>query len=89
VPKNRAPRLVLENPGFPASRAMTPNLYAGLQLILPGEIATVTGTTQSALRFIVEARAPGRPSTASAKQCTRVISSLRRHGHGMTTGIPP
>ena len=35
---------------------MTPTLYAGLQLILPGEIAPSHRHTQSALRFIVEGR---------------------------------
>lgn len=46
--------LVLENPGLPGKSSMTPNLYAGLQLILPGEIAPSHRHTQSALRFIVE-----------------------------------
>jgi gentisate 1,2-dioxygenase len=48
--------LVLENPGLPGKSSMTPNLYAGLQLILPGEIAPSHRHTQSALRFIVEGR---------------------------------
>ncbi|CAB3708551.1 gentisate 1,2-dioxygenase [Paraburkholderia rhynchosiae] len=46
--------LVLENPGLPGKSSMTPTLYAGLQLILPGEIAPSHRHTQSALRFIVE-----------------------------------
>src|SRR5690349_5512186 len=29
--------LVLENPGLPGKSSITPSLYAGLQLILPGE----------------------------------------------------
>jgi len=48
--------LVLENPGLPGKSSMTPTLYAGLQLILPGEIAPSHRHTQSALRFIVEGR---------------------------------
>ncbi|TDV18564.1 gentisate 1,2-dioxygenase [Paraburkholderia caballeronis] len=48
--------LVLENPGLPGKSALTPNLYAGLQLILPGEIAPSHRHTQSALRFIVEGK---------------------------------
>jgi gentisate 1,2-dioxygenase len=48
--------LVLENPGLPGKSSITPNLYAGLQLILPGEIAPSHRHTQSALRFIVEGR---------------------------------
>jgi gentisate 1,2-dioxygenase len=48
--------LVLENPGLPGKSSMTPTLYAGLQLILPGEIAPSHRHTQSALRFIVEGK---------------------------------
>ncbi|WP_027815314.1 gentisate 1,2-dioxygenase [Paraburkholderia bannensis] len=48
--------LVMENPGLPGKSAVTPNLYAGLQLILPGEIAPSHRHTQSALRFIVEGK---------------------------------
>ena len=46
--------LVLENPGMPGESRITTSLYAGLQLILPGEIAPAHRHSQSALRFIVE-----------------------------------
>ena len=46
--------LILENPGLPGSSAATQSLYAGLQLILPGEVAPSHRHTQSALRLIVE-----------------------------------
>jgi gentisate 1,2-dioxygenase len=46
--------LVLENPGLRGASAVTHTLYAGLQLILPGEVAPSHRHTQSALRFIVE-----------------------------------
>ena len=48
--------LILENPALPGSASVTQSLYAGLQLILPGEIAPAHRHTQSALRFIVEGR---------------------------------
>ncbi|WP_251863005.1 gentisate 1,2-dioxygenase [Achromobacter sp. Marseille-Q4962] len=48
--------LVLENPGLPGQASITQTLYAGLQLILPGEVAPSHRHTQSALRFIVEGR---------------------------------
>ncbi|MEX3958271.1 gentisate 1,2-dioxygenase [Trinickia sp. EG282A] len=48
--------LVLENPGLAGKASITSTLYAGLQLILPGEIAPSHRHTQSALRFIVEGR---------------------------------
>ncbi|MBW8907336.1 MAG: gentisate 1,2-dioxygenase, partial [Betaproteobacteria bacterium] len=46
--------LVLENPGMRGESCITQSLYAGLQLILPGEIAPSHRHSQSALRFIVE-----------------------------------
>src|SRR6187455_2222832 len=46
--------LILENPKLRGQSAITQSLYAGLQLILPGEIAPSHRHTQSALRFIVE-----------------------------------
>lgn len=46
--------LILENPGLPGGSAITQALYAGLQLILPGEVAPSHRHTQSALRLIVE-----------------------------------
>jgi len=48
--------LILENPGIPGQSSITSNLYAGLQLILPGEIAPSHRHTQLALRFIVEGK---------------------------------
>ena len=46
--------LVLENPGLPGQSSTTRTLYAGLQLIMPGEIAQCHRHTQGALRFIIE-----------------------------------
>ena len=46
--------LVLENPGMPGHSCITRSLYAGLQLILPGEVAPSHRHTQSALRFVIE-----------------------------------
>jgi gentisate 1,2-dioxygenase len=46
--------LIMENPGLPGSSSVTPSLYAGLQLILPGEIAPCHRHAQCALRFVME-----------------------------------
>lgn len=46
--------LILENPGLSGTSGITPSLYAGLQLILPGEIAPAHRHTQCALRFVME-----------------------------------
>lgn len=48
--------LILENPALPGSSGITQSLYAGLQLILPGEIAPSHRHVQSALRFVLEGR---------------------------------
>ena len=45
--------LVLENPGLRGRSRITHSLYAGLQLILPGEIAPAHRHSQSALRFVL------------------------------------
>ena len=46
--------MILENPGLRGSSQVTNSLYAGLQLIMPGEVAPAHRHMQSALRFIVE-----------------------------------
>ena len=46
--------MILENPGLRGSSQITGSLYAGLQLIMPGEVAPAHRHMQSALRFIVE-----------------------------------
>lgn len=46
--------LVLENPGLAGAHLATDALYAGLQLIMPGELARTHRHTAAALRFIVE-----------------------------------
>jgi gentisate 1,2-dioxygenase len=46
--------LILENPGFSGGSRVTQSLYAGLQLILPGEVAHSHRHATSALRFVLE-----------------------------------
>ena len=46
--------LILENPGLRGQSAITQSLYAGLQLILPGEVAPAHRHTQSALRLVID-----------------------------------
>ena len=46
--------LILENPGLRDNASITNTLYAGLQLILPGEIAPAHRHTQSALRLVLD-----------------------------------
>ena len=47
--------LMLLNPGIPAGQAAaTQTLYAGIQIILPGEVAPAHRHTPNALRFVME-----------------------------------
>jgi gentisate 1,2-dioxygenase len=46
--------LVLENPGLTGKSRVTNSLFAGIQLILPGEIADVHRHVASAIRFVLD-----------------------------------
>ncbi|WP_430869521.1 gentisate 1,2-dioxygenase [Cupriavidus basilensis] len=46
--------LILENPALRGQSSITQSLYAGLQLILPGEVAPSHRHTQSALRLVLD-----------------------------------
>jgi gentisate 1,2-dioxygenase len=46
--------LILENPGLRGQSKITTSLYAGLQLVLPGEVAPAHRHSQSALRFVLD-----------------------------------
>ncbi|HXQ65534.1 MAG TPA: cupin domain-containing protein, partial [Alphaproteobacteria bacterium] len=48
--------LVLENPALRGLSRITMSLFAGLQLILPGEVAPSHRHAASALRFIIEGK---------------------------------
>ena len=56
ITKKQAERrvLVMENPSLRGTSFITPALYAGLQIINPGEVAPSHRHTPSALRFVVE-----------------------------------
>jgi gentisate 1,2-dioxygenase len=48
--------LILENPGLPGASRITGSLYAGLQLVLPGEDTPTHRHVASALRFVIESQ---------------------------------
>ena len=84
--------LVLENPGLRGASSITRTLYAGLQLILPGEIAPSHRHTQSALRFIVEGK--GAYTAVDGERVTMhpgdfiITPSWTWHDHGNPGGEP-
>ena len=84
--------LILENPGFPGQATITGSLFAGLQLILPGEVAPAHRHTQSALRFIIEGS--GAYTAVDGERTTMqpgdfvITPSWTWHDHGNDSGEP-
>ena len=84
--------LVLENPGAPGTAAITPTLYAGLQLLLPGEVAPAHRHTQSAFRLVIEGQ--GAFTTVCGERLTMhpgdliLTPSWEWHDHGHTGSEP-
>ncbi len=84
--------LILENPGMPGESRITSTLYAGLQLILPGEIAPAHRHSQSALRFIVEGNgaytAVDGEKTIMGEGDFVITPSWTWHDHGNESDFP-
>ncbi len=78
--------LVLENPGLKGTYAITPTLYAGLQIILPGEAAPSHHHTPAALRLVVDGH--GAFTTVEGVRCAMepgdlvITPPMRWHDHG-------
>jgi len=84
--------IVLENPSYAGEMRATNTLYAGLQLVLPGEIAPCHRHTQTAVRFVIEGEGA---YTSVDGERTRlnpgdfvVTPSWSWHDHGNQSGQP-
>ena len=84
--------LMLMNPGLGGEASITGSLFAGLQLIMPGEIAPAHRHTQSALRFIIEGHgaytAVDGERTAMEPGDFVITPSWTWHDHGNETSEP-
>ena len=84
--------LILENPGLKGQSKITGSLYAGLQLILPGEIAVCHRHTAAALRFVIEGT--GAYTAVEGERTTMhpgdfiLTPSWTYHDHGNTGDEP-
>jgi gentisate 1,2-dioxygenase len=84
--------LVLENPALRGASSITHTLYAGLQLILPGEVAPSHRHSQSALRFVVEG--DGAYTAVDGERTTMhpgdfiITPSWTFHDHGNPGNVP-
>lgn len=84
--------LILENPALRGSSQVTGTLYAGLQLLMPGEVAPAHRHTQSALRFVMEGRgaytAVDGETTMMEPGDFVITPSWTWHHHGNDTAEP-
>jgi gentisate 1,2-dioxygenase len=84
--------LMLMNPGLGGQASITGSLFAGLQLIMPGEVAPAHRHTQSALRFIIEGHgaytAVDGERTAMEPGDFVITPSWTWHDHGNETREP-
>ena len=84
--------LVLENPALAGKSRATATLYAGIQVVLPGEVAPAHRHTASALRFVLESSggftAVGGERTTMNVGDFVITPSWAWHDHGNSSGAP-
>ena len=84
--------LILENPGYRGESRITHSLFAGLQLVQPGEIARAHRHVTSALRFVIESS--GGFTSVSGEKATMhpgdfiITPSWTFHDHGNPGDTP-
>ena len=84
--------LVLENPGLRGQSKITTDLYAGVQLVLPGEVAPAHRHSQSALRFVLEGH--GAHTVVNGERTTMhegdfiITPPMAWHDHGNDSDAP-
>ena len=84
--------LVLENPALRGQSRITQTLYAGLQLIMPGEVAPAHRHTASAIRFIMDGA--GAYTSVEGERTYMspgdfvLTANWATHDHGNTTDTP-
>lgn len=84
--------LVLENPGLRGQSRITTSLYAGVQMVVPGDIAPAHRHSQSALRFVLEGKgahtAVDGERTAMEPGDFIITPSMTWHDHSNETSDP-
>ena len=84
--------LILENPGMRGQSKITTSLYAGVQLVMPHEVAPAHRHSQSALRFVIEGR--GAYTSVDGERTTMmpgdfvITPYMAWHDHGNDTDEP-
>lgn len=84
--------LILENPGLRGQSKITTSLYAGVQLVMPGEVAPAHRHSQSALRFVLEGK--GAHTAVDGERTVMepgdfvITPSMSWHDHGNEASEP-
>jgi gentisate 1,2-dioxygenase len=84
--------LILENPGLRGQSKITTSLFAGVQLVMPHEVAPAHRHTQSALRFVLDGK--GAHTSVDGERTVMspgdfIITPLMTwHDHGNDTDEP-
>src|SRR6266481_7970545 len=84
--------LVLENPGLRGQSKITTSLFAGVQMVVPGDVAPAHRHSQSALRFVLEGKgaytAVDGERTAMEPGDFVITPSMTWHDHSNETDKP-
>src|SRR6266480_2418251 len=85
--------LVLENPGLRGQSQITSSLYAGIQLVMPGEVAASHRHAASALRFVLEGEGTAYTAVDGERTTMRpgdfvLTPYWTFHDHGNPGGTP-
>ena len=84
--------LILENPGLRGQSKVTTSLFAGIQMVIPGDVAPAHRHSQSALRFVLEGKgaftAVDGERTAMAPGDFVITPSMTWHDHSNETDKP-
>jgi gentisate 1,2-dioxygenase len=84
--------LVLENPGLRGQARITTSLYAGIQMVMPGDVAPAHRHSASALRFILEGK--GAHTAVDGERTVMepgdfvITPSMKWHDHGSESSQP-
>lgn len=84
--------LILENPGMPGESRATNTLFAGVQMILPGEVAPAHRHVSSAIRFVLDGQGAytaveGEKAYMSPGDFV-ITANWAPHDHGNTSDQP-
>jgi gentisate 1,2-dioxygenase len=84
--------LILENPGLRGQSKVTTSLFAGVQMVIPGDVAPAHRHSQSALRFVLEGK--GSTTSVDGEQTVMepgdfvITPSMTWHDHANQTNEP-